>query len=399
MEFFFRFLVGLSAMLLAGAAGVWIAWKFLKRSENPGSLVVKWIITIVAFIFVITVVAGWGVMAPGIGAAIGIILGIIWAPSFASLISGPLTSLYTGGNAEPEDRPFYSIARAHQKQGRHPQAIAEVRDQLRRFPEDYEGWMLLAEINADLKDNAAAQQCLAELFLHKQKHSDKNLVFALNRSADWHLALALDRNAARAALEKIQQDFPDTEYALNAAQRIAHLITDKMLAEQKERPRISLIRHEGYAGLRGETVSLEKPAEDPARKASELVDHLNEHPFDAATREALALIYADHYGRLELASDQIEQLISAPGASQKNVAHYLNLLADLHIRVLQSQAGAEAALRRIIELFPNTAAASNAEKRIGYISTELKGKTKSQVLQLGSYERDIGLKGQVPRKQ
>jgi outer membrane protein assembly factor BamD (BamD/ComL family) len=340
-----------------------------------------------------------GAAAPPIAAVVGVTLGIIWAPSIAAAVSKPLMSLYDGGDIEPEERPFYSIARAKQKQGKYREAIAEIRKQLERFPQDYEGWMLMAEFYGDnLKDNTGAQSCIEELFRHEDGHAQKNMAFALNRSADWYLTLNADREAARASLERIVELFPDSEYAHNAAQRLAHLASDKMLAEQRERPRIALVKHEGYAGLTGGIVAPKQNVEEPPERAAWLVTHLNEYPRDAEAREELAILYADHYGRLELASDQIEQLISAPGVSQKSVAHYLNLLADLHVRNGGNRAIAETALHRIIELFPNSAVAANAEKRIAYLETELRRNQKSQVVQLGSYEDNLGLKGNVPKK-
>jgi len=399
MQLVLKFILGLVVLLLAAAGAAWLGWKFLKKSHDPGRLVFKWIITAGALIALIVTFPKLTLAAPLFAAFVGVWLGIMWAPNLAAMVARPLTSFYDGGDVEPEERPFYSIARAKQKQGKYHEAIAEVRMQLQRFPHDYEGWMFLAEMYGDhLKDNAGAQSCIEELFRHEEGHNEKNLAFALNRSADWHLNLAADRDAAHASLERITELFPDTEYAHNAAQRIAHLTSDKMLAEQRERPRIALTRHEGHIGLAGEVARPQEKELDPAEKASRLVEHLNQHPRDAEAREELAIIYADHYGRLELAGDQIEQLIAAPGASQKNVAHFLNLLADVHIRNGGSRAIAETALRRIIELYPNAAVAANAEKRIAYLETELRRNQQSQVVQLGSYEDNLGLKGNVPKK-
>ncbi|MGN6386741.1 MAG: hypothetical protein ACTHMT_10935 [Verrucomicrobiota bacterium] len=397
MEFIIKFLVGLAAMVGTAALAGFVAWYFIKKSENPGSLVVKWIVTFIAFGALIGFVAGMGVAGPPIAAAVGVVLGIIWAPSLGAIIAKPLTSFYDGGDAMIEDRPFYSISRAKQKQGRYQEAIADVKVQLMKFPQDYEGWMLLAEVHGDsLKDNAAAQECIEELFHHNPPHTMKNLAFSLNRSADWHLSLASDREAARGSLQRILDLFPDSEFAHHAAQRIAHLTSDAMLAEKKERPRIALTRHEENIGLAGESARPVEKVEEPPEKAVRLVGHLNEHPFDATAREELAMIYIEHYGRLELAEDQIEQMISAPGMPQKSIARYLNLLADWHVRYTQNQQRAGDYLRRILELFPNSADARKAEKRISMLCTEMRGKTKSQVLQLGSYEENIGLKGQKP---
>ena len=53
-------------------------------------------------------------------------------------------------------------------------------------------------------------------------------------------------------------------------------------------------------------------------------------------------------------------------------------------------------LQRIMDLFPDFAAARLAQQRIEHLRLELKGKEKSQAVKLGSYEKDLGLKG--PRK-
>ena len=55
------------------------------------------------------------------------------------------------------------------------------------------------------------------------------------------------------------------------------------------------------------------PAEaDPEQVAAECVKHLEQHPLDTEARERLAVIYADHYGRLDLAAGELEQMIGQP---------------------------------------------------------------------------------------
>jgi len=62
------------------------------------------------------------------------------------------------------------------------------------------------------------------------------------------------------------------------------------------------------------------------------VKHLEQHPLDTEVREKLAILYADHYQRLDMATGELEQLIEEPNQPSKRVAHWLNLLADLQIR-------------------------------------------------------------------
>jgi tetratricopeptide (TPR) repeat protein len=333
---------------------------------------------------------------PIIAAIFGVVMGILWAPHIGALIAKPFTSFYDGGSAEVEVRPFYSIARAKQKRGNYQEAIAAIRGQLEKFPEDYEGWMMMAEIYArDLKDNGSAQESLQEILNHGS-HTPKNVAFALNCSADWHLSLAADRDAAREALEKIILMFPETEFAHSAAQRIAHMTSEQMLADQKERPRLVVTERKEYIGLQGRVADPRPKEEEPAEAAARLVAQLESHPGDVEAREQLAAIYAEHYQRLDMAAEALECLIASEGAGTREIARWLNMLADFQIRSGNKPA-AEAALRRIIESHPDSAAAAKAGMRIAYLETELRANSKSQALKLGSYEENIGLKGQVPK--
>jgi outer membrane protein assembly factor BamD (BamD/ComL family) len=405
MEKLGQFLIGLLAFLLGGALTAWFIWRTLKKSDDPGRMLFKWIATAVVLVILLVFGASLGrlgyagaFIVPIGAAAFGVVLGIIWAPHIGALLARPFTSFYDGGDTEVELRPFYSIARAKQKRGNYQDAIAEVAKQLERFPEDYEGWMLMAELYGDnLKDNEQAQNCLAEILSHKD-HKPKNIVFTLNRSADWHLGLASDREAAREALEEIVRRFPDSEFAHSASQRIAHLTTGQMLAEQRVRPTIHLVQRDEHIGLQGKIADPRAAPEEPAAAAARLVQHLQDFPDDVESREQLASLYADHYARMDLAADQIEHLITTPGASPKEVAHWLNMLADFHIRVGQDRAAAQAALQRISSLFPKSAVAGLAESRLAYLDGEFRRNTKSQVLKLGSYENNLGLKGQVPKR-
>ncbi len=85
---------------------------------------------------------------------------------------------------------------------------------------------------------------------------------------------------------------------------------------------------------------------------------------DHEARERLAIIYAREYGRLDFATEQIEQLVAMPGESPKHVARWLNFLADLQIEMTGKTELAEATLRRIVDLFPNQSQSQMALARI-----------------------------------
>jgi tetratricopeptide (TPR) repeat protein len=393
----FNIIAGLITLAACAFAAGLLAWRALRNSDDPWRLIFKWIVTGTLMGYLILGTLKSPVYAPIVAAILGVILGIMWAPHLGALIAKPFTSLYDGGDVAPEVRPFYSIAEAQRKKGKYNQAVVEVRKQLDRFPTDFQGWMLLADIyGGDLKDLNGAQSCVEELLRH-DNHTPKNVSYALNRLADWNLSIAQDRDGAERALDWIIKLYPETEFSNQAAQRIARLTSSEMLAEKEDRPRIAVIRYEAKIGLVGESASPKPKEETPAEAAGRLVKHLDQHPLDTEAREELALVYANSYQRLDLAVDQLEQLIGSPNQPSKHVAHWLNTLADLHIRMNSDRASAVSALHRIIELFPGTAVAANAEKRGAYIDLELNKNKKSQAVRLGSYENNIGLKGQVPK--
>jgi ATP/maltotriose-dependent transcriptional regulator MalT len=135
-----------------------------------------------------------------------------------------------------------------------------------------------------------------------------------------------------------------------------------------------------------------KPVEeDKGVLAQKYVAQLEKYPADMETREKLALLYAEHYGRLDYAVDQIEQMIQQPGQPMKQVARCFNVMADLQIRHGDMEA-AKQALERIVELYPKYAVAENARQRIAHLRLEMKGHDVQDGVKMGTYEQNIGLK-------
>jgi tetratricopeptide (TPR) repeat protein len=380
-----------------------LMWRSLKRSDDPGRLISKWVISGVLIGIGVSVCFG----SSNLGSAAGFImpitvmvcgvgLGLIWAPNLATIIASPLTNAIDGGDQEIEPQPLYSMAQAKRKQGKYMESIAEIRKQLARFPEDFQGWIMLAEIQAeDLHDQAAALDTI-DRFLTQPDHAPKNIAYALNRAADWHLKFGQDPESARQTLERILELLPETEEAQTARQRIAHLATPKELAEKHERAPIALPHHEEHLGLREDFSGLRPAPEDPAKLAQDYVRHLEDYPNDNEAREKLALVYADHYQRLDLATDQLEQLIAVSHQQPKQIVHWLNLLADLQVKLTGDATLARQTLQRIVDTNPKSAAAENARHRIAYLKLELKPQQKSQAMKLGSYEENLGLADKKP---
>ena len=304
-------------------AAILVAWVFirsLKRSEDPAALVLKWILSGVTICVLLLKVAPMIWTSGEAGAYLGIplvaccgmVLAIIWRRSISSIVANQVGSLFDGGDREVEPRPAYSMAQAKRNRGRYAEAVAEVRKQLAQFPTDLEGQLLLAQLQAEHMNDLQGAEVTIQRLCHQPGQTPGHLALALNTLADWHLKLAQDRDAARQDLETIIALLPDTEFSTMAAQRIAHLAGTAYLLEPHDRRALHVGPGIQDMGLLSGDKHPVAPETQPAAAAEAYVKHLEEHPLDTEAREKLAVIYAEHYRRLDLAADQLEQLIGHP---------------------------------------------------------------------------------------
>jgi tetratricopeptide (TPR) repeat protein len=368
-------------------------WKCYAESDDRRVLISKWAASIV-LIFLIR--AAWHLVQSrpplfGLFVIPCVLFGLLWTPNVVSIALRPLTGLFEGGGEHVEPKPFYFIAAAKRTKGQYQEAIAEIRKQLEQFPGDFEGSVLLATIQAEnLKDLPAAQATINEL-LEQASLTPQQTATALHTLADWQLQQGRNAAAARATLERIAAMFPDTQFAHAAEQRIAHLGDVVATRDFRENARFAVPQRERNIGLRKDA-PVEPETFDPGDMAAQYVGQLEKHPADTDTREKLAVLYAEHFDRIDLAVDQLEQLIALPDETPKHVARWLNLLATLQIGVAQNEAAARTALQRIIDRFPASAAADMATSRLGNLRRELKAGTAAPTKALGTYEKDVGLK-------
>jgi tetratricopeptide (TPR) repeat protein len=377
------------------------------KSEDPARMTFKWVLTFIVLAIMVFKVApmvgqgGYGAAFGGIpfAAACGIALAIIWRRTIASWIADPIGSLYDGGTTAPDPQPAYSVAQSRQKQGKYLEAVTEIQKQLEKFPNDFEGHMMMAQIQAeDLNDLPAAEATLQRLCA-QPGHAPRNIAFALYSMADWHLAIGQDREAAQRILEQVSQQLPNSEFSLNAAQRIAHLADREMMMSSHDRKKLILKEGVQNIGLLPHSDHFKPTETDPGLLATEYVKHLEQHPLDTEAREKLAVLYANHYQRLDMATDELEQLIQQPNQPSRLVVRWLNLLADLQIRGGGDYETVRAIIQRIIDRDPKAAAASVAQNRLATLRLELKAQQKNQAVKLGSYEQNIGLKQGLPNRR
>lgn len=383
---------------------VWILWRWLKKTDDPTLLVTKWLVSIPGIISFVCVI--WYLdkrMDNGVDygaafisvlwtAATGIYFAAIWRSTISMILAKPLGAIYDGGTDEVDPQAYYSVAESKRRKGDFSGAVSDIRKQLEKFPGDFHGQMMLAEIQAENLNDLAAAEISIQRFCNQKDHAPRNIAYALNTLADWHLKLSVDPDAAREALQKIMQMLPGTEFALLAEQRIGHLATREHLMASHDRPRVALPKGVQNIGLMQSSAHLAPVAADEAKRAEELTAHLIAHPQDTDAREQLAVIYADHYQRLDMATDQLAQLIDQPNQPSRNVIRWLNKLADLQVRHGCDYDTVWKTLSQIIERYPNNAAADVARNRLDLLRLEMKVKDGARSVKLGDYEQNIGLK-------
>jgi tetratricopeptide (TPR) repeat protein len=379
----------------------WLFWYALDRSRDRKVLLIKWAVTApVCYVIYAEVIPAFrqGGQAALFGLILmvfcGGVLAVLWAGTITDLCAKPLASLYDGGDEPPEPKPFYSIAISRRKRNQPLEAVLAIREQLAKFPNDYEGVHLLAHIQAeDLKDLPAAELTINH-FCESDKAPPKQVAAALTQLADWYNKFFQDQPSARAALERIIEKYPDTDLALVAKQRIAHLgDMGKTLMATHERGPVFVPEGVKNVGLLESSAHLVPTEISPEQQAGAYVKQLQEHPDDTEAREKLAIIYARHYQRIDLATAELEQMIDEPNHPPKRVTHWLNLLADLQIHCGADYEAVRATLEKIVARFPDYAVADQARSRLAHLKLEFKALGTTPNKALGVYEQNIGLKG------
>ena len=160
-----------------------------------------------------------------------------------------------------------------------------------------------------------------------------------------------------------------------AGQRLAHLTHPEMVAGRHAQKSVPYVEFPRPARV-GEVIVTRPRETPPEEETGQLVGHLRQYPNDMEARERLATLYAEHYQRIELARAELEQLLAMKGAPPRKRAAWLNRLADFEITLAENEAGARAALQRIIDANPKSAAAEQARVRMNVLGREMKARGK-----------------------
>lgn len=356
-----------TALSIFGAiAAIVFVIKLIQGSDNPLKLVAKAVFT-VALLWLYFTVRKTGPFGMLLSIFFFMLLSVVWWADIGEIIGGAIAGGLTGGS-RVDKTALLSKIQSLRKTGRYDQALDEAQAQLTKFKNDFDCFMLIASIHAEDMDNLPVAASLIETILAQNKKLErKQICYALNTLADWHLKYGKDPAAAQAALGEIIERYPNSRASQSAESRIAHM-ADKETLEAAAQPKQGKVlpKFERDLGLKGKTPELKKKV-DPNELTDQYLAQLEAHPNDWDTRERLAAHYIEHYQNVACAVEELEYLIRSKLAGKEDKCRWLHQIADWEAKLAKNPEAAKAALTRIIEKYPGTAPAQRAEQAIHYI--------------------------------
>jgi hypothetical protein len=269
--------------------------------------------------------------------------------------------------------PIYSRALAAIHQDKYDEAEKAVIHELENCEDDFDGWMMLAELYANQFDDLPAAQELLRQTCEHPGTTPSQFAVAQHRLADWQLKLAQDPGAARAALEEICRRNPRSHLDRMARLRINQLpaTREEWIARQGVK-KIQLHTLRGPAHDAVSPLSARLSRQEAFARSQKCVRRLEGNPNDIAAREELARLWAEDLGQVEMAIEQVDLLLAMPGVAPAKAAEWLGLLASWHLRYPQNLAAARTVLERLIRLHPQSPQGFAAQRRLILLDLETK---------------------------
>jgi hypothetical protein len=275
---------------------------------------------------------------------------------------------------QPEEKaaPMYTRAVVAMNFDKHHEAEAAVLEELEGCEEDFNGWMLLAELYANHFDDLVGAETLVRETCAQPSITPSQFAVAFHRLADWHLKLASDPVAARRALTEICRHHPRSHLDRMARLRLNQLPgTREELLAKSQRP-IDLPR------LRRDLDEIDEPQapmltrEEACSRARQCADRLQKNPDDISAREALARLFAEKLEEPRQGIDQLELLLGMGNPPPHKPAEWLALQAGWQIRYIQNPGAAREILKRLIQLYPQSHQAFSAQRRLNLMDMEVR---------------------------
>ncbi len=291
------------------------------------------------------------------------------------LICAPISYYAAPVIRKPVKSPGYSRAVARMKFGKYAQAEAEILKQLETAENDFEGWMMLAELHATrFKELRETEQIVLDLCLQPDI-TPSQISVALHKLADWQISVASDTEAAARSLDLISDRLPGTHLAYMAEMRRRQL--PQTNAEYREQQEVRPVPLPVITGDALEKIVADKKDADTQSTVAlvnQLSAALTRNPQSVSDREKLARLLAEPLGKAELAIEQIELLLGMGGQPDVKRVEWLTLIAGWQLQLLNDETASMETLTKIIADFPNTPQAFASQRRLNLIRADIAAK-------------------------
>lgn len=270
--------------------------------------------------------------------------------------------------------PMYARAVAKMKFGKYSEAEWVIIQELEKCEDDFEGWMMLADLYANqFNDMAEAEQTILEI-CDQPRTTPSQVSIALHRLADWYLKLSQDPDAARRALQTICDRMPGTHLARMAQLRLNQL--PQTIQDLREQQTAAPIPLPALGDQLDEPMPMneEMDRHKAAEMANTCAEKLKLDPNNVQAREKFARILTERLFKPDLGIEQITLLLNMPDQPDAKRADWLGTIAAWHIRYKQDPDTGRNVLERVVREFPNSPQALAARRRIRLIDAELRGK-------------------------
>jgi len=287
---------------------------------------------------------------------------------------GPMAGYGPGVLHTRPTPPMYARAVARMKFGKYSEAEWEIIRELEKCEDDFEGWMMLAELYAHhFKDLPQAEQTILEI-CDQPKTTASQLSVALHKLADWQLEQAGNPAAARRALQMICNHLPGTHLARMAQLRMNQLpATVAALRQQQSGERIPLPALGDSVDEPPAPAQSEEERRKAAQEANDCVEILKADSNNVHAREKLARLFAERLDQAELGIEQATLLLDLPDQPDGRRAEWLGLIAAWQIKYRQDVQAGRALLERLLREFPNSPQAFAARRRLQLLHTHTRG--------------------------
>jgi hypothetical protein len=370
------------------AGGAWAALFF--SLPAPGLLVIGSYWAAISFLQMATIItlhaeprSEWAVVVIGLGifltplaAWLGYRGGWTWAGIALLLWLIPVTHCTISLACRPIPRPFYARAIARLKLGKYQEAEREVIHELEKCEQDFEGWMLLAEMYANQFGDLAEADRTISAVCAQPNVTPLQISLAFHRLADWHLKPGEDPLAAARALDQICSRLPGSHFAKMASLRRDQLPRSRQeLLEQRVPKKLRLPALTGDFDEQGAGSHGQLTRPDALRLVNECVDRLKTNPNETASREKLAILFAEELGKADLAIEQLDLLLGMPRQAESKRAEWLSREAAWQLRYRKDRVAAKATLERLIHEHPQSAQAFAAQRWLNLLAMEQRAQT------------------------